>query len=148
MLGRIITGVLLTATLIYAFTRTWPAFGGRPSRAERAAYQRSVASYNGRRFSYPPEWAEEGMPEDVRVSEKATRPRQPLPVAKPDFIAGEKAKGAAVTWLGHSSLLVQMQGKNLLIDPVFSRRTSPVAFGGPRPISRPLSKRLRRLDSL
>lgn len=36
-----------------------------------------------------------------------------------------------VTWLGHSCFLVQANGINLLTDPVFSRRASPVSFAGP-----------------
>jgi N-acyl-phosphatidylethanolamine-hydrolysing phospholipase D len=37
-----------------------------------------------------------------------------------------------VTWLGHSSSLVQYAGMNVLFDPVFSERVSPVSFLGPR----------------
>lgn len=34
--------------------------------------------------------------------------------------------------LGHSSLLLKLQGKYWLVDPVFSQRASPVSFAGPR----------------
>lgn len=37
-----------------------------------------------------------------------------------------------ITWLGHSSLLVQMNGCNLLMDPVFSERCSPSQWFGPK----------------
>jgi N-acyl-phosphatidylethanolamine-hydrolysing phospholipase D len=37
-----------------------------------------------------------------------------------------------VTWIGHSTFLVQLDGVNLLTDPIWSERTSPVAFAGPR----------------
>ena len=38
-----------------------------------------------------------------------------------------------ITWLGHASLLVQMNGLNLLTDPVFSDRCSPIQwFFGPK----------------
>ena len=37
-----------------------------------------------------------------------------------------------VTWFGHSTILLQIAGKNLLIDPVFSNHTSPFAFLGPK----------------
>ena len=37
-----------------------------------------------------------------------------------------------VTWIGHSSFLVQLAGTNVLFDPQFSERASPVPFAGPR----------------
>ncbi len=49
-------------------------------------------------------------------------------VAYPRTAAGE----LRVTWVGHSSLLVQIGGCNLLTDPVWSERASPVQWLGPR----------------
>ncbi|MFM0736386.1 MBL fold metallo-hydrolase [Paraburkholderia xenovorans] len=37
-----------------------------------------------------------------------------------------------LTWIGHASALVQIQGVNILTDPVFSDRASPFSFTGPR----------------
>ena len=37
-----------------------------------------------------------------------------------------------ITWIGHSTFLLQVDGVNLLTDPIWSRRTSPVSFAGPR----------------
>lgn len=37
-----------------------------------------------------------------------------------------------VTWLGHATVLVEMDGLVLLTDPVFSQRASPMAFMGPK----------------
>jgi N-acyl-phosphatidylethanolamine-hydrolysing phospholipase D len=39
-----------------------------------------------------------------------------------------------VTWIGHASFLVQLAGLNVLVDPQFSGRASPVAFAGPKRI--------------
>lgn len=39
--------------------------------------------------------------------------------------------------LGHSSLLLKLQGKYWLVDPVLSQRASPVSFIGPRRYSQP-----------
>lgn len=35
-----------------------------------------------------------------------------------------------ITWFGHSSYLIQVDGLNVLVDPVFSGRTSPVTYAG------------------
>lgn len=40
--------------------------------------------------------------------------------------------GLAITMVGHASLLIQVAGLNLLLDPVWSDRASPVRFAGPR----------------
>ncbi len=37
-----------------------------------------------------------------------------------------------VTWLGHSSFLIQYQNFNILTDPIFADRASPVSFAGPK----------------
>jgi L-ascorbate metabolism protein UlaG (beta-lactamase superfamily) len=56
--------------------------------------------------------------------------------------AGERAlpfedDGPAVTWVGHSTLLVQLDGVTFLTDPQWSERASPVGFAGPRRITPP-----------
>jgi N-acyl-phosphatidylethanolamine-hydrolysing phospholipase D len=38
------------------------------------------------------------------------------------------------TWIGHSAFLIQLAGKNILVDPQFSARASPVQFAGPQRI--------------
>ncbi len=42
-----------------------------------------------------------------------------------------------VTWIGHSTLLVQMNGLNILTDPIWSERCSPVPFAGPKRFVKP-----------
>ena len=58
------------------------------------------------------------------------RPKNPLPRENPDF--GDLGDGLAMAWLGHSSIFLRMNGKNLLIDPIFSRYSSPVPMIGPK----------------
>lgn len=55
-----------------------------------------------------------------------------------DVINTPPAEGTIrCTWVGHSTLLVQMGGCNILTDPVFSARASPVQFAGPKRVTRP-----------
>jgi L-ascorbate metabolism protein UlaG (beta-lactamase superfamily) len=46
----------------------------------------------------------------------------------------ERVEGAAlrVTFVNHATVLLQTEGLNLLTDPVWSRRVSPVSFAGPQ----------------
>jgi N-acyl-phosphatidylethanolamine-hydrolysing phospholipase D len=37
----------------------------------------------------------------------------------------------AATWIGHATVLMQAGGLNVLTDPIFSRRASPLRFAGP-----------------
>jgi N-acyl-phosphatidylethanolamine-hydrolysing phospholipase D len=45
-----------------------------------------------------------------------------------------RANGHAptMTWVGHSTFLIQLDGFNILTDPHWGERTSPVSFAGPR----------------
>jgi N-acyl-phosphatidylethanolamine-hydrolysing phospholipase D len=38
----------------------------------------------------------------------------------------------SLTWIGHATMLVRLDGASLLTDPVFSERASPLPFAGPR----------------
>lgn len=49
----------------------------------------------------------------------------------------ENLSEATVTWIGHSTLLLQLDGVNLLTDPQWSSRASPVSFFGPRRVTPP-----------
>ena len=42
------------------------------------------------------------------------------------------ASGLRVTWVGHSSLLIEIDGKRILTDPVWSERASFLSFMGPK----------------
>ncbi len=64
------------------------------------------------------------------------RPKDPDPSVfarvPPAFVAPRApASQLTVTWVGHSSLLVQLGGLNILTDPMWSARASPVRFAGP-----------------
>ncbi len=49
----------------------------------------------------------------------------------------ENGTVATVTWVGHSTLLIQLDGVNLLTDPQWSLRASPVSFFGPKRYTEP-----------
>jgi len=58
-----------------------------------------------------------------------------LPAVKTDPVALHSPEvNPSVTWVGHATMLVRLSGSNILFDPVFSERASPVSFAGPRRI--------------
>jgi N-acyl-phosphatidylethanolamine-hydrolysing phospholipase D len=42
------------------------------------------------------------------------------------------AAGPTVTWVGHATLLIQLGGLNILTDPQWSERASPISWAGPK----------------
>ena len=44
---------------------------------------------------------------------------------------------ATLTWIGHATVLLRLDGKNILTDPLFSQRTSPVQWAGPKRLVAP-----------
>jgi len=59
-----------------------------------------------------------------------------LPVVSPNMsmisAPPDTPEHVQVTWIGHSSYLVQFDGVNILTDPVWSERCSPLPFAGPK----------------
>lgn len=60
-------------------------------------------------------------------------PRAESNVARPHAPPGE----IRITWIGHASFLVQMGGRNVLLDPHFGPRASPFRFLGPKRFTPP-----------
>lgn len=60
-------------------------------------------------------------------------PSGALPLANPiERWKSPSESGLRVTWLGHSTLLVEIDGVRVLTDPVWGQRVSPLAFAGPK----------------
>ncbi len=61
-------------------------------------------------------------------TEKRT-PKKPLPEIKPDLNEFLKpCSDLKVIWFGHSTFLLNLLGKIILVDPVFSNNAAPVTF--------------------
>ena len=60
-------------------------------------------------------------------------PSAPLPLVNPVARWAKRAEtGLRVTWLGHSTLLIELDGVRVLTDPVWGVRASPLPFAGPK----------------
>lgn len=96
-------------------------------------FQNNYKSFRGKRWHELLRWRWEawrnGHPKPATT---------PIPIVPPDlsFIQANAVAGLAmqpaVTWIGHITVLAQIGGLNILTDPVFSERCSPVQWAGPR----------------
>lgn len=60
-------------------------------------------------------------------------PHAPLPSLSPlDGWARPIEAGLRATWLGHSTVLLEVDGRRVLTDPVWGERASPMRFAGPK----------------
>ncbi|MGW1076024.1 MBL fold metallo-hydrolase [Streptomyces sp. NPDC002537] len=78
--------------------------------------------------------------ERARRTPAGTVPVHPTTIAD---LAVPAASGLRLTWMGHSSVLAEIDGHRVLFDPVWSERCSPFAFAGPKrlhPVPVPLAE--------
>jgi L-ascorbate metabolism protein UlaG (beta-lactamase superfamily) len=75
----------------------------------------------------------------VRRAPAGTVPVHPTTYAD---LARPPATGLRLTWMGHSSVLAEIDGHRVLFDPVWGERCSPFDFAGPKrlhPVPLPLA---------
>ncbi|GAB3305771.1 MBL fold metallo-hydrolase [Hymenobacter tenuis] len=75
------------------------------------------------------------------MGKEERQPRSPLGPFRADVAALQElvpTSALRVTWFGHSSTLVELDGKRFLTDPVWRLRASPVAIGPKRFFAPPL----------
>lgn len=60
----------------------------------------------------------------------------PLATPDPGFLAANRTR-PTLTWIGHATFLVQVGGLNVLTDPHFTARASPLRFAGPERLAPP-----------
>ncbi|KAF8954818.1 hypothetical protein BGZ46_002811 [Entomortierella lignicola] len=79
---------------------------------------------------------------NVRDLDKGLIETFSFPKKQEDPVVASVARHESVvtTWLGHACFLVQLEGVNILFDPVFSERCSPSQWAGPKRITPPPCK--------
>lgn len=75
------------------------------------------------------------MVRELFADRMGRRPAAPIPLDVPDFSVD--VEPLAVTWLGHATALVEIDGYRVLTDPVWSERCSPSDAVGPRRLHPP-----------
>ncbi|MDB6063477.1 MAG: hypothetical protein JWM78_3580 [Verrucomicrobiaceae bacterium] len=112
----------------------YTTFGRDPAGARLAQIQQSPQWRDGKFQNPAPMWSEMGralrqmfdaVPGDVPSERIAVVQDSAATFATPP------TTGLRVTWFGHSSTLVEIDGVKLLLDPLWGERASPVEWAGP-----------------
>lgn len=101
----------------------------------RNPYYRGPVSdhFDGVRFFRPGAETEKGVAELARWQLGGGREAWPATYPSPfSDKPPPRVEGLRVTLVGHATLLIQVAGLNILTDPLWSERASPVRFAGPR----------------
>lgn len=138
MLGfGIIVGLLIIIGIL--FVNLSPQFGGKASNKQELAYSKSANYKNGKFFNL----GEISMKMSASDMVKAfsgmlkkipnSKPGQSIEVEQLDSTAlASYTSKTRVIWFGHSAFLLQMNGKNILIDPMFGDVPAPHPMLGSR----------------
>ncbi|MDN4072296.1 MBL fold metallo-hydrolase [Fictibacillus terranigra] len=138
MTAAIIT-IILMVLFLYVFLKGYPVFGTKPSKQRRLSFQAS-AQFSDRRFMNEiPTVMDTSFTTTLSIAKDFIKgnpngkPHQQLKTIGFDVKADRGSKDAGITWFGHSALMLEMDGKRMLIDPMFGKSPSPFPmFGGKR----------------
>ncbi|KAI8475789.1 MAG: beta-lactamase superfamily domain-containing protein [Monoraphidium minutum] len=126
------------------FENPWPTWTGDKRLADVWAFSREMRALGA------PNWGHLAANRRPTLQDM----RAAFPLHAPDYAALASPAPGAVTalWAGHAAVFVQIEGLNLLTDPMLAERASPIPFLGPRravPASiSPEDPHLPRLDAV
>lgn len=136
-IGLIFLGLILISTIGGAiFMYAAPQFGQKPEGEDLERISQS-ANFKDNEFINLIETSQGEFGEvlgtlpDFFTLENGT-PEAQLPVKYGLNQSPTEDSMTFVTWYGHSSVLMEMEGKRILIDPVLSKYASPMSFGASR----------------
>jgi len=112
----------------------WVAFGGAPTGTRLARMEASPQWDDGVFTNPDPMWNDikGSLGAMFRTSPVAT-PEEPVPTLPGDRsrFAEPPASGLRITWLGHSTQIIEIDGTTVITDPIFGGRASPWTWMGP-----------------
>ena len=97
--------------------------------------------FDGLRFFDPHEPYHKNLIDVIKWRWQANRPIWPNKVENKQFdhppIKVKETGQLRVSYVGHLTFLIQINGLNILTDPIWSERASPVSFAGPKRVIDP-----------
>jgi L-ascorbate metabolism protein UlaG (beta-lactamase superfamily) len=147
--------IVLSAIGVVAYINIYPGFGAS-SNGKRLERMEASPNYSDGSFqntlettmSHPDRSIFTAMKKFFFGDENRT-PKSDIPIVKTDLsLHKSNDTGLVITWLGHSSVLINIEGKTILTDPVFSERPSPVPFIGPKQFNKELPLSIKDMPEI
>lgn len=157
MIGiTIIAIALLLFAVGFVFVKTSPQFGGKHDASRIEIYQKSGHYESGAFVNEIPTSMDMGFYQFVKVFRKwivgvpNQAPKNLIPVQKIDSlaIANRPDSITQLTWFGHSAFLLEIEGKNILIDPMFGPTPSPHPWLGRKRFTEGLPIEIENLPAI
>ena len=124
------------AVVLLDSTEWLVSFGAHPAGARLERMRRSPQYANGRfRNKQQAPLTTASNREMLRrqfFGKEQREPLQPIPIISNASATASGAEGLRATWLGWATVLVEIDGKRVLTDPVWSERCSPSTLVGPK----------------
>lgn len=147
-------GFLVIAYLL--FVNFYPSFGGDVSKEQQKEYAKSL-NYNGKKFVN-----KNDVPKDLSFGETVNlaykffttkvpsgRPDNDIKVEKLDSVnVADFKNDTRLVWYGHSAFLVQIEGKNILIDPMFGAVAAPHPLLGGNRFNKEMPLEIEKLPNI
>jgi L-ascorbate metabolism protein UlaG (beta-lactamase superfamily) len=133
--GLLVTGVLALVSVVggLIFVRTKP-FGASPVGDRQARIEQSPQWRDGKLSNPQPQWLSwwKAATTSIFDSSDLATPNPPLSIAATDteLLAVPPAGGMRVTWFGHSSTLLEIDGVRILFDPFWGAVSGPTSLLG------------------
>jgi L-ascorbate metabolism protein UlaG (beta-lactamase superfamily) len=146
----ILIAIFIFIVVVYAFLNLYPDFGGRATKEKLQVYS-NLSYFQKNRFINE---VHTSMDMSVRSmisilidylkGNPRSKPNKEIPIESYK-LSNHHPK---ITWFGHSTILLEIDGKRLLIDPMFGKAPSPFPWLGLGRFSKKLPIELDNLTSI
>ncbi len=155
-MGLLLGGLLLILVIFAAlFVNISPEFGGTPTKEQKLRYAQSKNYKEGVFVNKGDIKMSMGFGKMMKAigqsisAQPNSKPEKRITVKKIDSITVADYKGPTrLIWFGHSSFLLQMEGKNILIDPMFGAVPAPHPILGVKRFSKSLPIEIQKLPKI
>jgi hypothetical protein len=135
----VLTALLFSILVGWALSQAWRPMG-KMATGQRLARMTQATQWNGEKFDDILPRVEPNLlkilPAWFAKPHPYRRPKEPLPRknATRAAFSTPPETGLRITWLGHSTLILEIANKRVLIDPVWGEYVAPLPLKNARPL--------------